>query len=196
MLPNWFDPTYLLAGDSGQQRAYHVLQELRILEVLKEFTPVLTGTFPLQLQVENSDLDIICEMHDVEQFTKTLETEFGQMPDIILREVEVSGQPTVIANFTYQNMPIEIFGQAVPVTKQNAYRHMVIEARLLELAKNTLELGNQAWSAIRQLKQDGLKTEPAFAHYFGLPCINPYEELLLLEPLSGEQLHDTIATQI
>lgn len=194
MLPNWFDPAYLLEGDSGQQRAYHALNELRLFTKLAPFSPVLTGTFPLRLQVENSDLDVICEVHDFNLFQSTLTAEFGAKPDFVLRQVEISGLPTIIATFTVQDLPIEIFGQAVPVKRQNAYRHMVIEARLLALAHKSFQWseGNQARSAIQQLKHNGLKTEPAFARYFGLPCINPYEELLLLEDLSDEQLLEHI----
>ncbi|HRF37192.1 MAG TPA: DUF4269 domain-containing protein, partial [Saprospiraceae bacterium] len=57
---------------------------------------------------------------------------------------------------------------------QNAYRHLLIEARLLE------ERGPEFRQQIIELKQQGVKTEPAFARLLGLEG-DAYEALLRLE---------------
>ena len=72
-------------------------------------------------------------------------------------------------------------GQACPVSQQRAYRHMVVEARLLELGGEPLQ------SAIIALKRSGLKTEPAFARCLGIHG-DPYLALLALEALDDEAL--------
>jgi Domain of unknown function (DUF4269) len=62
---------------------------------------------------------------------------------------------------------------------------MIVEARLLEMG------GQDARRAIRQMKNAGLKTEPAFACYFKIKG-DPYEALLELSSLSEEELRKFI----
>ena len=58
---------------------------------------------------------------------------------------------------------------------------MVVEARLLRHG------GPEVRHKIRQLKGQGLKTEPAFAAVFGLPG-DPYQTLLALAELPEDTL--------
>ncbi|GKT33655.1 Protein of unknown function DUF4269 like protein, partial [Aduncisulcus paluster] len=68
--------------------------------------------------------------------------------------------------------------------KQNAYRHMVIEHRLLTLESDKAEILKEK---ITELKSGGTKTEPAFAMLLGLQG-NPYQALFSLEELSDSDL--------
>jgi hypothetical protein len=77
--------------------------------------------------------------------------------------------------------PIEIFGQPVPTINQNGYRHMVIEARLLEI------FGDSFRHQIIDLKSNGMKTEPAFAQLLKLEG-NPYEAILRLNAYTDEEI--------
>ncbi|WP_018752222.1 DUF4269 domain-containing protein [Paenibacillus sanguinis] len=162
---------YLQQGNGRQQKAYQVIEELQVMSRLAPYHPVLAGTIPLNIDIPASDLDIICEVHDAESFALLLDQQFGACDKYNRSGKVVAGMPRMVARFSYSSFWLEIFGQPLPVTKQNAYRHMVIEHRLLELA------GNEAAEAIRQLKKSGLKTEPAFAEYFGLAG-DPYQALL------------------
>ncbi|WP_343330978.1 DUF4269 domain-containing protein [Polaribacter staleyi] len=60
------------------------------------------------------------------------------------------------------------------VKTQNAYRHMIVENKILK------EKGFEFKQSIKKLKSNGTKTEPAFAKLLGLEG-NPYTELLKLE---------------
>jgi hypothetical protein len=91
----------------------------------------------------------------------------------------------VISNFRVGKLPLELFAQSRPTEEQNAYRHMVAEARLLR------EGGEEALIAIRHMKQEGMKTEPAFGQYFHLDD-DPYETLLTLADVSAEELSDVV----
>ncbi|WP_070105460.1 DUF4269 domain-containing protein [Symbiobacterium thermophilum] len=175
---NWVD---LRSGTAAQRQAYAALQELRIMEVLAPYDPVLAGTFPLDLNVPGSDLDIICEVHDGEAFGRTLTEAYGHLPGFAVRSAVKHGLPAVICGFRYGDLPVEVFGQPMPSRENHAWRHMAAEARLLALA------GPGAAEEIRRLKAGGLKTEPAFAEYFALPG-DPYETLLALADAPDNEL--------
>ncbi|RZK33633.1 MAG: DUF4269 domain-containing protein, partial [Pedobacter sp.] len=80
----------------------------------------------------------------------------------------------VKSNFLIEDFEIEIFGQNISTQQQHAYRHMLIEHKIL------LEKGEAFRQQIIQLKKQGFKTEPAFAKLLGLEG-DAYEELLKVE---------------
>ena len=181
MHPNWRDISPLLRGNARQQRAHQTLQDLDVFSVLRDFDPVLTTTISLGIDVPSSDLDIICEVHDFERFQTTLETGFKHCDGFRVWRRTTSEMLGIVANFQFQDCPIEIFGEPRPVEQQHAYRHLCVAARLLEIG------GEPVRRAIQQLKAGGLKTEPAFANYFGLSG-DPYQAMLELEGPSDEEL--------
>jgi uncharacterized protein DUF4269 len=176
----------LSQGTARQQEAYRALQNLDIFNILETYTPFLAGTIPLGIDVPGSDLDIICEARDLDGFQRVITNAFGAAESFAIKQKKIGDLPSVIANFYCGYFPVEIFGQPRPVTRQNAYRHMIVEARLLEIG------GEVARQAIRELKQAGMKTEPAFAHYFKLKG-NPYQVLLELSLLNPYELRAVIA---
>jgi hypothetical protein len=160
-------------GNERQRSAFQALQSLGVFSVLRDHTPVLVGTLPIAVDVADSDLDIVCEARDLDGFERQVTAAFGACEGFRIKRKLIKGVESVIASFVHAGFPIELFGQQRPVTEQDAYRHMVVEARLLESA------GEAARREIRRLKRAGLKTEPAFARYFGLEG-DPYEALLRL----------------
>lgn len=52
---------YLKTGNTRQKKAYTLLKELKIIEYLESYDPVITGTIPIGIDLPESDLDIICE---------------------------------------------------------------------------------------------------------------------------------------
>ncbi|WP_294304593.1 DUF4269 domain-containing protein [uncultured Chryseobacterium sp.] len=160
---------YLKAGTEKQQRAYEILTEYRIFEKLTGYTPILAGTIPIGIDIEGSDLDVICEMKNKIEFERFLTDIFSDF-NIKVESLEINGEDAVVSNFTLEEFPVEIFGQNKPVTGQNAYRHMIAEYRILQ------EKGEDFKNRIIALKKRGIKTEPAFGILLGLE--NPYEDLL------------------
>lgn len=165
---------YLKFGSQTQQEIYHLLVKNGIFENLKDFSPILVGTFPIGIAIESSDLDIACYWREKNQFIAHLKNCFEDFENFHLQEQEVDTKPTIIAGFKLEGFEFEIFGQDIPVTAQFGYRHMIIEAKILE------EKGDSFRQEIIELKKQGLKTEPAFAKLLGITG-NPYLELLKLE---------------
>jgi len=172
MLPDWHDITYLQHGSAPQRRAFAVLRRHVLLGHLRAHDPVLVGTFPLDLTVPGSDLDIICEVSDWEVFREAL-AGFAAFLGYAVRPA-ATAEPALVASFEVEGLAVEVFGQALPTACQNGYRHLVVEARLLALGGAALR------QRVLALKAGGVKTEPAFAQVLGLPG-NPYQALLALE---------------
>lgn len=150
-----------------------MLKELGIFEHLASYDPVLAGTIPLDCDIPGSDLDIICCCRDLDALTGLLRRLWGHMPGFRIARKMRDGEDSLVCDFETPSFPIQIFAQNRPTHQQNAVRHMLAEARLLAQG------GETARQAIRKLKMQGLKTEPAFATYFGLPG-DPYQALLEL----------------
>jgi hypothetical protein len=176
---DWRDITYLTRGNSRQRKAYAVLRALRVFDILRAYDPVLVGTIPIAIDIETSDLDIIGAVYDPAAFEREVAAAFGSCEGFRVVCKTVEGVPRVVADFFYAGFAIQLFGQPRAVEDQNGYRHMVVEARLLEIG------GEAARDAIRRLKRAGLKSEPAFARYFGLDG-DPYVTLLELASLSED----------
>jgi len=172
------DISYLQEGNEKQRRAFEVMTKLGILNVLKEYDPILVGTIPISIDTDKSDLDIICHVKNFEEFTILVKDHFGTCKDFLITSDKTA--PTVI-NFIYDNFDFELYASSEPTSMQNGYRHMLIEDRLLTL------LGQEFKEQVINLKKSGLKTEPAFAKLLDLEG-NPYQALLDLEELSDEQL--------
>jgi hypothetical protein len=176
-----FDLSYLAAGGTRQRAALQVIEELGICRDLAEYTPALAGTIPLGIDIEGSDLDVICQARDLDVFAARVRELYSGRDGFRLACYPVRGVSSVVAGFNHDGWVFEVFAQAVPVAEQYACLHLLSEARLLELA------GEAARISIREMKQQGLKTEPAFARYFQLPG-DPYEALARLARASDEEL--------
>ncbi|USG68047.1 DUF4269 domain-containing protein [Brevibacillus ruminantium] len=185
---DWANLDYLKTGTPRQQAAWLALDSLGIPSSLQQFQPILTGTIPLSIDLAESDLDVIFFAEDLDHFDTILKERYGSLDHYKSYRTEVAGVPTSITSFWHRGFWLECFAQPVPVSQQNAFRHMIIEARLLQLA------GDQVAAEIRSLKHSGLKTEPAFAHFFGISGEDPYQALLELEAYSETELRKLVKT--
>ena len=171
-MTDFLDIGYLKKGSAVQQLAYSDITGNNVLNILQLYTPVLAGTIPVDIAIPTSDLDILCCFTSAEVFYNYLEQNFGTEQNFKISISCINDEQSVIANFNTDNFNYEVFGQAVPVTSQNGYRHMIAEYKIL------LKKGESFRNEIIALKQSGYKTEPAFAKLLGLSG-NPYKELLL-----------------
>jgi hypothetical protein len=182
---HWQNPAYLLRGSERQRAAHRALEALGIFRVLASFRPVLAGTVPLGIDLPESDLDVVCEAHDLAGFEETVRETYGGRAGFVLNHRRYQELPAVVCNFFAEGYWIELFGQPLTALRGRACRHLVVEARLLALGGEPLR------AAIRGRRAAGQKTEPAFAKYLGLPG-DPYEALLELEGLPDAALRRLI----
>ncbi|OWR32312.1 HIT family protein [Saccharibacillus sp. O23] len=177
------DIAYLNDGNVRQRSAFRVLNDLEIMTALSSFDPLLVGTVPIEIDLPTSDLDIVCEFQDAAQFAERLVQEYRKYEDFVIKTQTVDQIERVVCNFTYEDWIFEIFGQPVPTLRQNGYKHMIIEYRILNI------LGNKAKEYIIDLKSGGLKTEPAFGKMLNLQG-DPYQALLEMCEWDEERLRN------
>ena len=130
---DWFDISYLCKGTPRQRVAWETLTELGVFRHLAPFTPVLTGTIPIGLDLPGSDLDIVCRAEDLALFEEAVAGLYAHRLGFESKRRVWQGRASVVVNFDAGTFPVELFAQDRPVTEQNAYRHMRIDERLLRL---------------------------------------------------------------
>jgi hypothetical protein len=177
---------HLRAGSRLQAYAYDCLVESDIFSRLAAYSPILCGTIPLDIALSTSDLDIICEVHDFEEFGQLICQHFSEFPHFQIQPPKPQSPGVCLASFMAAGLPVEIFGQNKPVHEQHAYRHMVQEYRVLQLADEPFR------QKIICLKEKGYHTEAAFAHLLKLEG-NPFMSILSLEQMSEATIKSMIS---
>ncbi|MCC9603712.1 DUF4269 domain-containing protein [Stieleria sp. JC731] len=158
----------------------YVVKKLEVLSRLSAYDPVLIGTPPLGIQIETSDIDIACCSHDGAEFEKLVTAEFGGQAGFQVRRPILQGHHSIVVKFRAMGWDIELFCQPISTAMQWGVRHFQVEKRLLEICPGLRE-------RVIELKQAGMKTEPAFASALDL-LGDPYAAMLDLEQKSDSQL--------
>ncbi|MCB9094364.1 MAG: VOC family protein [Halobacteriovoraceae bacterium] len=153
-----------------------ILKVLNEIGALAPYNPCLSGTLPLGIGNENSDLDILCETKNLKDFYSEMENAFSNQKNYSIK----MGDNFVLVKFEIDNLPIEVFCQNQSVFKQDANQHFLIEGRLLKI------LGDGLRKKIIELKDKGYETELAFGKVLNLE--KPYEELKALNGLFDSEL--------
>ena len=185
---NWHDISYLASGTDRQKKAFDTLTRHRILDHLSSCSPVLVSTVCVDLDIEGSDLDIICRHENLSGFKRLVNGRFGSYP-CFKQWMRSSASEEIVTSFYADDFEIEIFSSTVPVEEQFAYRHLKLMERTLKIGGGTLR------QKVKALKRSGLKTEPAFAKILGLSG-DPYLAFLGLEKLNEDQLSELIRGRI
>lgn len=172
---NFRDVEYLKAGTDKQKLCYRILKEINILDILYNYNPIVVGTIPIQIDIEESDIDIVCCAENLSEIRDVVRLHYSTYNMFSDRIGNV-----YIATFECLGLPIEIYAESIPTLEQNGYRHMVIEDRIMKLA------GDGFRQKVISLKEQGYKTEPAFGELLKLD--NPYLDLLEFEALTDEEL--------
>ena len=165
---------YLKHGNQKQKAVYQLLLDLKLWHILADYGPVLAGTIPIGIDTSSSDLDILCQVSDFDHLKGLMQKEFSSFENFSVVQGEVRSEPYLSVSFKCSDFIIEIFAQDITVIEQHAFRHMIIEDYFL------LTRGEVFKAKIIALKNQGIKTEPAFAKVLGLSG-DPYLELLKLE---------------
>lgn len=160
---------------------YGAIEKSRVLTLLKNYGPLIAGTFPLGLQNETSDVDVLLQVENLDELMFLANEQWGHLDGFRTYTTVVDGLDTMIVQFLVDYVPFELFAQNRPAVYQNGYRHFLIEDRILKY------VSTGALEKLRGLRKNGVKTEPAFAEALKIAG-NPYHELLDLQKSSAEVL--------
>ncbi|MBI9012141.1 MAG: DUF4269 domain-containing protein [Clostridiales bacterium] len=166
---------FLNLNNELHKEIYHLIDE--IMKPFDKYQPTIVGTYPIDIQVQGSDIDIILMVKNYEDYIKELslfshETNFT-----------VELQDVVICRFEKNGYKIELYASHEPINTLNSYRHLEVEKRVLDL------FGKSFKEEVLTLKRKGLKTEPAFCVLLGLYG-NAYKALFEIEDMTDQELLD------
>lgn len=146
----------------SNKKIWTALEKSNVLNILKDYSPLIAGTFPLGMQIDNSDLDILIRLKNKEEFRNLVTKTWGNERGFKIKEAEVDGLEAVIVKFMVEGVSFEIFAQDLEPVKQKAYKHFLIEERLIKFH------GASFLKNVIDLKNRGMKTEPAIAMILNL----------------------------
>lgn len=139
------------------------LKDINIFSEFKGFSPLISGTFPLDIQIENSDIDILMQTGDLPDLQNLLQVKYGHYKHYHSTIVKNPNGKALVVDFEYAGFVFEIYAEDKPTVIQNSNLHFILEERILKLAN--AEFRNK----ILELKKSGIKTEPAFAQILKIP---------------------------
>lgn len=173
---DWRNVDYLKSGNRTQQSCFTILEETKVLEKLQIFDPIVVGTIPICIDINDSDIDIVCSARNLVYFQLVAGMHFGHYQNFSYDWSKYY----FTCNFWYKDMQIELYAESIKSEQHKAYRHMVTEHRILQLA------GDKFSEQVVMLKNKGFKTEPAFGKLLNL--IAPYDDLLELQNYTDHEL--------
>jgi hypothetical protein len=162
-----------------------ILDRLGIFTKLSSFDPHWVGSIPLDIHGPDADADICCTGGDLAVFGQAIERTFEHLPNFSISPNTHAGEDSIISSFSFEDLPVEIYGRARPVETHESYIHWLAGDRLLGLAERRLR------DDVRATKLTGLKTEPAFAKCLRLGG-DPYAEMLKLASPGDPALREII----
>lgn len=160
---------------------FNALKDSQILQHFHDHAPLIAGTFPLGLNIKNSDLDVLMQSHDLNRTLEKIKSIYGKELSFSWKIIQVDAIDTLLVHFQWQDIPFELFIQNIHPVEQKAYLHFLCEEKILKI------FGQDFKSKVLDLRAKGLKTEPSFAQALNLTG-DPYLQLLNLQKLGTLQL--------
>lgn len=171
------------------KKAFSALNLSEAIVLLEKYSPLIAGTIPLDIATQKSDLDILLCSSNLSTAADDIRRSFGHHDQFRIAQKLVNGVPSLVASFVVSDFPFELFCQNQPTLKQTAYRHFLLEERLLSLGGTPLR------EKIILHRMNGEKTEPAFAKTLRLDG-DPFQALLELQSASNDELQHLIETAL
>ncbi|MDF3818542.1 DUF4269 domain-containing protein [Leptospira sp. 96542] len=179
---------YLQMGNPTQQKLFSDLEEWKILKGLHGFKPLVAGTIPLGIDTTKSDVDILVQFNLPVHLIKICYAKFRFMSGFHTEEKNIENENTILVRFHTPKFRYEIFGQKKDPTQQTAWIHMMVEAKILNLANEDFRQN------LIDMKQKGTKTEIAFAHLLGFKS-KPFEAIKNMKDWDDEKIRNLLKDQ-
>ncbi|MEM1112546.1 MAG: DUF4269 domain-containing protein [Pseudomonadota bacterium] len=167
-----------------QAAARDALARSGVIRLLHQYRPTLVSTIFVGLDIDGSDIDVLCEFDSAGSFCRDFSAAFGLKAGYAL----APGHGRVVGRFQQSGFDVEVYASTTPVHEQAGLRHYRVMQRLVNTG------GESFQSAVRALKTKGLKTEPAIGELLGLSG-DPYEAVLAIEGWSDAEVRERLAAR-
>jgi len=162
------DIDYLRFGNAKQIKIHKIITEHQIFEILSNYNPILVGTIPINIDIDDSDADIILQAKNLKELNQLLQDSFSQYPQF---QSSPYRNGKLSCGFIIEDTQIELYATDMDTERQNGYLHMVKEYEILQSKSDDFRI------QIIEFKRQGIKTEPAFCKLLNISG-DPYSELL------------------
>lgn len=159
------------------ESAQRAIKKSEILTLLEKFSPVVVSTIFVGLDIEESDIDILCQYEDANMFEFVFKETFKMFEGFKFEKYV----DNAVGKFHHSSFLFEVYASETPVEQQMGYRHFQVMKKLCKCG------GEEFKCKIRHLKRSGLKTEPAICKLLSLEG-DPYQAVLEIEAWSEDEV--------
>ncbi len=120
---------------------YQRVQSDGVMDVLSPYSPIVVGTYPLEIAGPDDPVEIVCRAVDLPAFARTIERSHGDREGFAVYGGSLDDEDAVFAEFTVDGLPIEISAQSEHVHQRLGRATLGIDHVLTEsgeLARNRL----------------------------------------------------------
>jgi PAS domain-containing protein len=178
---DWQNVSTFPEKTSAQAQLKRILSDQQIFEKLQPYSVACVSSILVEFDLPGSDVDIICQFQDRDEYVEDLRCSFSHYASFSIR----CENQIVICTFEVESRTIEIYASQEEVSDQHGMKHIRVHERLAQLG------GDRFCQKIRELKELGLKTEPAVARLLNLSG-DPYKQVAELGVLSDGELFSRI----
>ncbi len=122
---------YLKEGNPKQQKVYQLLNDFQIIEKLENYNPLVVGTIPIEIDLDDSDVDIILQTNDCNDLEKFLLDKFSYFRNFKMDRRMSDKQNILVCNFVIDQIPFEVYAENKPTHLQYGFLHMMKEFEIL-----------------------------------------------------------------
>lgn len=120
---------------------YQRVNDDGLMDALAPYSPVVVGTYPLEIAGPNDPLEIVCRAVDLPAFARTFERSHGDREGFALYGGSLDDEQAVFAEFTINGLAVEVAAQSDHVHQRLGRATLGIDHILTEsgeLARNRL----------------------------------------------------------
>ena len=85
---------------------FKLLNSIHIFDIIEKYNRILLGTIPIGIDIDSSDLDIICEVYKLEEFEILLKEKFSHFNNFKINKVSYE---ILTVNFLIDDFELEIY---------------------------------------------------------------------------------------
>ncbi len=189
-----FNPELVANFSCGDIKFHHQSLEVIINIEKNEFLKVagfvlehfnlpffITGTYPICLEIENSDVDVCLTYTNKADILQKIESLQSRLNSPVIN----INNDVITLQLNIAEKKYEFYFTKVELYKQNAYRHLNIETRLLKIFGGSLK------QKVLKEKIAGLNTELAFLNSLNIQSDikNCFNDILKLNNLSDFEIY-------